>query len=66
MYNLLPYVLMFLHSVHTVLILRILYSVLLMYYCLRIVHFYVTLPPGIDPIAVGNKYINKEIMETSL
>jgi hypothetical protein len=37
MYYLIPYVLMFLHSVHTVL-LCILYSVLLMYYCLRIVH----------------------------
>jgi hypothetical protein len=33
------------------------YSVLLMYYYLRTVHFYVTLPPGIGPIAVGNKHI---------
>jgi hypothetical protein len=39
MYYLLPYVLMSLHSVHSVLLLLILYSVLLMYYCLRIVNF---------------------------
>jgi hypothetical protein len=32
------------------------HSVLLMYYSLRIVHFYVTVPPGIGPIAVRNKY----------
>jgi hypothetical protein len=39
MYYLLPYVLMFFfNSVHSVLLLLILYSVLLMYYCLRIVH----------------------------
>jgi hypothetical protein len=38
MYYLLPYVLMFLHSVHSALMLRILYSLLHMYYCLRIVH----------------------------
>jgi hypothetical protein len=43
-------------QIHTVLMLRILYSVLLMCYCLRIVHYYVTLPPGIGPIAVGNIY----------
>jgi hypothetical protein len=46
---------MFLHSVHFVLLLLILHSVLLMYYCLRTAHSYVTLPPGIGPIAVGNK-----------
>jgi hypothetical protein len=42
--------------VHSVLLILILYSVLLMYYFLRIVHFYVMLPPGIGSIAVGNKY----------
>jgi hypothetical protein len=47
---------MFLHSVHSVLMLRILYSVLLMYYCSVLFVVYVTLPPGIGPIAVGNKY----------
>jgi hypothetical protein len=50
---------MFLHSVYSVLLLLILYSVLLMYYCLCIVHCLhyvtlVTLPLGISPIAVGN------------
>jgi hypothetical protein len=55
MYYLLSYVLMFLHSV---LMLRILYSVLLMYYCSVLFIVYVTLPPGIGPIAVGNKQIN--------
>jgi hypothetical protein len=64
-YVLLPHVLRFLHSVHSVLILRILYSVLLMYsyYCLRIVHCLVTLPPGIGPIAVGHIYIYIYIRE---
>jgi hypothetical protein len=53
--NLLPYVLMFLHSVHTVLMVHILYSVLLTYYCLHIFHFFcVTLPLGIGPVAVVN------------
>jgi hypothetical protein len=28
-----------------------------MYYCSVLFIFYVTLPPGIGPIAVGNKYI---------
>jgi hypothetical protein len=41
---------MFLHSVHSVLMLHILYSVLFMYYCLR------TTATGIGPIPVGNKY----------
>jgi hypothetical protein len=41
---------MFLHSV---LLLLILYYELLMYYHLPII-IYVTLPPGIGPIAVGN------------
>jgi hypothetical protein len=41
-------VLMFLHSTH---------SVLLMYCCSVLFTVYVTLPPGIGPIAVGNKYI---------
>jgi hypothetical protein len=47
-----------LHSVHSVLMLGILYSVLLMYYCSVLVIVYVTLPLGIGPIAVGNKYIH--------
>jgi hypothetical protein len=34
---------------------NILYSLLLMYCYLRIVHFYVKLPPGTGPITVGNK-----------
>jgi hypothetical protein len=50
---------MFLHSVHSVLLLRVLYSVQLMYYCLRMFIVYETLPLGISPIAVGNKYNNK-------
>jgi hypothetical protein len=57
MYYLLPYVLMFPHFVHSVLLLLILYSVPLMYYCSRIVNFYETLPLGIGPIAVSNIYI---------
>jgi hypothetical protein len=36
---------------------RILYSVPLMYYCSVLSIVYVTLPTGIGPIAVGNKYI---------
>jgi hypothetical protein len=42
------YVSMFPHSV---------YSVLLMYYCIHVVHFYVCVytATGITPIAVGNK-----------
>jgi hypothetical protein len=61
MYYLLPYVLMFFfNSVYTVLMLRILYSVLLITVLLRITVYvlfivYVTLPPGIGPIAVCNK-----------
>jgi hypothetical protein len=50
MYYLLLYVLMFLHSVHSVLILHILYSVLLMCYYSVLFIVYVTLPPGISPI----------------
>jgi hypothetical protein len=59
MYYLLLYelILVFLHSVYSVLMLRILYSVLPMYYCSVLFIVYVTLPPGIGPIAVGNKYI---------
>jgi hypothetical protein len=57
MYYLFSYVLMFLRSVQSILMLRILYSVLLIYYCSVLFIVYVTLPPGIGPIAVGNKYI---------
>jgi hypothetical protein len=60
MYYLLPYVLMFLHSVQSVLLLLILYSVLLCITIYILFIFYVTLPPGIGPIAVGNKY-NSEV-----
>jgi hypothetical protein len=51
---------------HFVLLLHILYSVLLIYYCLRIVHFYVTLPPGIGPTAVRNIYIYHEFVVSNL
>jgi hypothetical protein len=61
MYCLLPYALMFLHSAHSVLMLRILYSVLFTYYCSVLFIVYVTLPPDMGPIAVGNKYIISSI-----
>jgi hypothetical protein len=50
MYYLLPYVIMFLHSVFC-----ILYYLCITVYVLFLV--YVTLPPGIGTIAVGNIYI---------
>jgi hypothetical protein len=55
MYYLLSYELMFSHSVYSVLLLCTLYYLRITVYVLFIV--YVTLPPGIGPIAVGNKYI---------
>jgi hypothetical protein len=45
-------------SVHYLLVLLILYSVLLMYYYIRIVHCLCNTATGyIGPVAVGNKYI---------
>jgi hypothetical protein len=57
MYYLRPYVLKVLHSVHSVLLLLVLYSVLLMYYYSALFIVCVTLASGIGPIAVGNIYI---------
>jgi hypothetical protein len=48
-YYLLPYVFMFLHFVNSVLMLLILYSVLLMYYCICSLHFLSNTATGYRP-----------------